>query len=195
MIKKLTFALCLILSLAAFSQIDKPIKKGNMIVGGTGSINYNLINYNSDSEPPFQTKDFGIDINPNFSYFFINNLALGISNTIGLSLEKSNNGYYLGIGPIIKYYLNNGLVFKAESSYLYGHSELSKTNSVNFETGLGYAFFINSKVSIEPLFLYKFNSKKFTLFENVVFGQTIPEVEYSQKWSTFFFEVGFNIFL
>ena len=134
-------------------------------------------------------------MNPNLSYFVFDNLALGISATTGLTLQKDNNGYSLGIGPEMKCYLNNGVFLKYNYSYLFGHSETSKSDMSVFKAGVGYAFFINSKVSLEPALLYKFSSQNIKSFERVIYGTTVPELSWYQKWSSLTFEIGFNIFL
>ena len=193
--KKIVFPIFLILPLLTFGQIEKPIKKGNFILGGTGIINYNLIDNRSGSNYSFQTNVFEINLNPNFSYFIIDNLALGLSATAGLEFEKGNNGYAWGAGPQIRYYFNNGIFLKTDYSYLYGHSDYGKTNTSLFKAGPGYAIFLSSSVSIEPAILYERFSDKFTTFDQIVYRQTIPGEIYKQKWSSIVFEIGFNIFL
>jgi len=193
--KKSVFSIFLILPLLAFGQIEKPIKKGNIILGGTGSIMYNFINNSLGSTQVFQTNIFEINLNPNFSYFVIDNLALGLSATAGLDFQKGHNGYSWGAGPQIRYYFNNSIFLKTDYSYLNGHSDFGKTNTSLFKAGLGYAIFLSSKVSIEPAILYEHFSDKVTTFDQILYGQTIPGQIYTQKWSSIVFEIGFNIFL
>jgi len=166
-----------------------------MIIGGTGSGSFNLIKDKSISDLPFQSKYLEINLNPNISYFFIDNLALGLSATTGLALQEDNNGYILGIGPEIKYYFNNGIFLRSDFSYQYGHTESSKSNLSVVKAGIGYAFFLSSKLSLEPTLLYKYSSQNLKAFDKVIYGIPIPGPAYNQKWNSFTFEIGLNIFL
>lgn len=161
--KKLVLLLSLAFSLNAFSQIEKPITKGNIILAGGGSINYSNVKseYISFSS---KTTLFYISFTPGFSYFIIDNLAIGINATISYSGGKNNQYYTLGIGPMVKYYFNNGLFFNTEIDYNYLHG-IKENTSVNkffsLKPGVGYAFFLNQKVSLEPSLSYEFENVKF----------------------------------
>lgn len=175
------------LPLVANCQIEKPIKKGNMIIGGTGSIGNQ--NYAGS-----ETKTFSAYINPTCNYFFVDNLATGLTASIGYTKLEGDKTTSLGIGPNIRYYFNNGFLMRAES--LYSKSSGFGTSKVfTFKSGIGYALFINSKVSIEPALLYYFSSQKVSIPDRTFGYIEIPGVETSFKQKTILFEIGFNIFL
>jgi hypothetical protein len=155
--KKLIFLLPLIFTLSASSQTEKPITKGNMILSGGGTINYSKVKLSNSTQPIFE-----ISVNPGIGYFFVNNLAIGLITDFSYYTNMDyNKNYSIGIGPTVKYYFGNGILIKGESTYggLRGLGDSSfKSNTFTFKPGLGYAFFINSKVSLEPSLNYKYTS-------------------------------------
>jgi len=158
--KKLTLLMLLVFSLNAFSQVEKPITKGNILLEGGGTIQYS----NVTSDLGSKTSIFDISLNPGFAYFIIDHLAIGLNTPISY-YEQGNNDYYtLGVGPIVRYYFNNGLFLKTEASYSFLHgleSNIQVNNYFSLKPGIGYAFFINQKVSLEPCLSYEFENTKF----------------------------------
>ncbi len=193
MIKNLFFLICLFFPTLVNCQIDKPIKKGNVILGGTGSIISNKSTVTDGGEN--YLKQFKINLNPTFDYFFIDNLALGGTINLGYSHQESVNSTNIGIGPNIKYYFKNGILLRSEALYLFTTSDVNKSHSFAFEAGVGYAFFVNSKVSIEPALLFNTTSDKTTIPERELAGFTIPETTIDQKAKMLIFEIGFHVFL
>ena len=178
--KRLIFLLPLMFTLSAFSQTEKPITKGNIILSGGGTVQF----YNYKSEGESDINIFDLSINPGFGYFIIDNLAIGLSAKIGYSKYDAYKTYNLGVGPFVKYYFNNGLFVKTEFSYNYIHGIGSNTTNNKDNSvipGVGYAFFINQKVSIEPCLSYQY------VHDNS--NETIS------KMNGVLFELKFNIFL
>ncbi len=145
-------------TLSAFSQIERPLTKGNILISGGGTIQYSKINATIGTNTQ-KTNLFNISLNPGIAYFFIDNLALGL-NTDFVYYSQGNNKYYsLGIGPSIKYYFGNGILIKGESTfsglYALGENDTYKNHYFTFKPGVGYAFFINQKVSLEPSVNYE----------------------------------------
>ncbi len=119
-----------------------------------------------------------------------------VFSTIGLitdfgyrSYTNFNNKYYsFGIGPTVKYYFGNGILIKGETTYdwLRGLGDNSgRNNTLTFKPGVGYAFFINSKVSLEPSLNYRFMSYKAENEGN----------DYVAKTNSLLLELNFVIFL
>jgi hypothetical protein len=156
--KKLIFLLPLMFTFIAFSQTEKPITKGNMIISGGGTIQFNKIN--TTNGPDTQSLDiFEASFNPGIAYFFIDNLAIGLNTTFGYSKYNSYKSYSVGAGPFVKYYFNNGLFVKTDFSYTYLHgvgSNETKIKDYSIIPGVGYAFFLNQKVSLEPCLSYQY---------------------------------------
>jgi hypothetical protein len=161
--KKLFLLILTVLSLNAFAQIEKPLAKGNGMIAGSGSISYRTSQSESGG-PTSKTTIFNISLSPSYSYFIIDNLAIGLNATISYYKQESNGTYSLGAGPIARYYLKNGLFINLETSFGYLHGLNSNTETDRFlslKPGLGYAFFINPKVSIDPCLSYEFDYYKF----------------------------------
>lgn len=179
--KKLIFFLPIILSLSAFSQTETPITKGNIILSGGGTFQY----YKSHFESGSDIKVIDISVNPGFGYFIIDNLAIGLNINIGYSKYNDNKYYTLGAGPFVKYYFNSGLFLKTELNYSYlhgiGSNNTQKIKDYSIIPGVGYAFFINQKVSIEPCLSYQYAHDNYN--------------ESIAKLNGVLFELKFNIFL
>jgi hypothetical protein len=178
--KKLFLLLSLVISFNAFSQIEKPITKGNIILSGGGSFQY--YKPTTLSGPSL----FNVSINPGFGYFVIDNLAVGMNATISYYKQYNIKSTILGVGPYVKYYFNNGLFLKAETSFSRLHNVnwgSSKEKDYSLIPGLGYAFFINQKISLEPCLSYKYSHSSHN-------GGTMIEA-----FSGVLFEFKFNIFL
>ncbi|MGD0757131.1 MAG: hypothetical protein ABR927_18965 [Bacteroidales bacterium] len=154
--RRIILLLSLAFSLDAFSQIEKPITKGNMILVGGGTILFNKVQstYGTNTS---NTSIFTISLSPGFGYFIVNNLAIGLNTSISYYKQSSTKYYGLGAGPTIRYYFNNGLFIKAETSFSFIHgldSNSSRQKSYSLVPGVGYAFFINQKVAFEPCLSY-----------------------------------------
>lgn len=193
MIKNLFLLICLFVPTLVNCQIEKPIKKGNIILGGTGSFYYSKSTYSDFGENDF--KQYNINLNPTFNYFLIDNLALGVTINLGYSHQETVNTKGIGLGPNVKYYFKNGILLRSDASYFLSTSYGTRSHSFAFEAGVGYAFFINSKVSIEPALLFKTNSVKSTMLERELGGLIIPAVTIDQKTIMFLFEIGFHVFI
>jgi hypothetical protein len=185
--KNLILLLSLVFSLNAFSQVDKPITKGNIMLSGGGTISYSKIKseYSSSSS---NNSLFSISLTPGFSYFIIDNLAIGLNVTMGYNGAKNNQFYTLGVGPLVKYYFNNGLFLNAEIGYNYTRG-INHTDGVikffSLKPGVGYAFFLNQKVSLEPSISYEFRNIK---TDNI-------DISMINKVNNIMLELKFNIFL
>jgi hypothetical protein len=180
-------------------QIDKSIKKGDIVLGGSSGFAFSknkyrhkVFEYGSEqySYRTSNQKHITISFSPLFGYFVTDGLVIGISPSysysqvkFGFSGERSTKS--MGISPFIKYYFNNGFFTGLESGYSYSIENIDKIeyNSLSFKPSVGYAFFVNSKVSIEPSLEY--------YFSKVINETDIPYF----KINELLFSVGFHIFL
>jgi hypothetical protein len=169
--RKILAIICVCIPLQSFCQIEKPITKGNVIISGGGTIEYTRYTHN-------------FNFNPGFGYFIKDNLALGLNTTFGI--VKSGYKYYsYGIGPYAKYYFNNGVFLKTEtffSSYKIVGNVTDKSTRLTISPGIGYAFFLNSKIALEPSLNYKYSHYKNDLSNPI-------------KDNMLFFELKLNMFL
>jgi hypothetical protein len=174
--RKLILLFSVAFSLNAFSKIEKPVTKGNMILVGGGTIVSNKVQstYGTNTS---KTSVFTISLNPGFGYFIIDNLAIGLNTSISYYKQNSTKYYGLGAGPTIRYYFNNGFFIKAETSFSFLHgldTNSSRQKSYSLAPGVGYAFFINQKVAFEPCLSYiyihdNYNSDFIDRVNNIAF--------------------------
>jgi hypothetical protein len=200
--KHLIFLLCICYAVNSYGQTDKPIAKGNMLLGGSAGFSYS----NASSQyqytdlnfmPISQTNevtDLSLSLYPSVGYFVADGLAIGISPSLSLSHYKSGdnvyNGYGVGIGPFIKAYFTSGFFVSLQPGISYSMSKSgdnkSSTIQFNINPSLGYAFFINPKVSLEPSIGYSYN-KVIYKYQSITNETT--------KTSRLFFSIGFQVFL
>ncbi len=162
--KKLIFLFSLAISINSFSQSKKPITQGNIILSGSGTIQ----SYHGETisgTTVSKTSLFAINLSPGAGYFFIDNLAIGANATMTYYKQNHNKYYTLGFGPWARYYFEGGIFVKAETSFSMLHgmdSNNSKQRSYSITPGVGYAFFLNQKVSLEPCLSYVFSHTRYS---------------------------------
>lgn len=84
---------------------------------------------------------------PMAGYFIINNLAIGAS----VDLTTADGFSEFGIGPFVRYYVWSNLFAQAGLQYTSSKVDpFDAVNSTRFGGGVGYSFFVNSAVAIEP---------------------------------------------
>lgn len=151
--KKLILLLSLAFSLSSFAQIEKPITKGNKIISGAGSIE----SFHSRSGD-FGSNTFNLSLSPGVGYFIIDNLAIGINTNFSITSQGGYGFYTLGLGPYARYYFKNGLFLNGELGYNLLHglkNNATKQKEYSIIPGIGYAIFLNPKVSFEPSLNYR----------------------------------------
>ena len=87
-------------------------------------------------------------------------MAIGANVTVTYYKQNLNKYYTLGLGPWIRYYFNSGVFVKAETNLILLHgmgSNNSRQRSYSIMPGVGYAFFLNQKVSLEPCLSYTYS--------------------------------------
>lgn len=145
----------ILLSLAFCSQSQ--IQKGNLLIGGTGSLSYRNINKSGYAD---------IRILPNAGIFITDNIAVGTGLQLSFSIAKSTFGSTVGISPFARYYfmkkekaaffvpLNIGIY---STTFKFDNNS-NKTNYTGFSgsVGLGYTYFINPSIGLETSILYSY---------------------------------------
>ncbi|WOC39949.1 outer membrane beta-barrel protein [Polaribacter sp. HL-MS24] len=172
--KKLLFmSIVICSSFTLFSQEkgtkNKPTDKGNFIVDG--SVNFSTNNSKSvqNGFNTTESSNFGFGINPKAAYFVVDRLALGLETSFGYfdnefidnnGTKFSSNSTSITIGPFLRYYLVNGLFGQASLGFGKANSENegieSESDFFSYQFGLGYAFFLNKHISLEPTISYQY---------------------------------------
>ena len=146
---------------------NNPTSKGHFIVDGSASFSIN----NSESEGEggvSKSNSFGLGISPKAAYFVIDQLALGVETFFGYSDREftnsagektSGNSTGISVGPFARYYLANGLFGEASVGIGTNRSKsegnVSNSDSFRYQFGVGYAIFLGSQVSVEPIVSYR----------------------------------------
>jgi hypothetical protein len=154
--------------------------EGNMIIGGSGRISYNKVKGATNST-------FGVSVNPTFAYFVADGLAIGARLPLSYFTSGGDKSYSFGIGPIIKYYTEYLMVFNLGGAYEFEHYSTGKRGTFSLKPGVGMAFFLSPKVSLEPGIYYEFYSEKWK--------SSGTGFETKQKVGELGLEVGLTIFL
>jgi len=164
---------------------EDSFKEDNIIIGGSGTIDFMKQKYYEDGVLDSEYSRTGFTINPSFAYFIMDGLAVGAILPLSLYSSKGDITYSLGIGPVVKYYTDFLAVFKLEAAYEFSHAPSWKGGSFYLKPGVGMAFFLNPKVSLEPGLFYQLNSDN----RNYEFYKT------KLKTSKLGIEIGLTIFL
>jgi hypothetical protein len=167
------------------SNDAKAIKKGDLIVTGSASLNFRS-NKTESGGFTSETKGINFGVYPGVYFFVADGFAIGTSLSAGFYSGDGTFSYNLGIGPELRYYFDFGLFVKAEASYLLNHYETgTKYNTINVETGVGYAIFLNPNVALEPSLFYNLNlgNNKYSNSETSTTAHMLG------------FKIGFSIFL
>ena len=153
--KKFFFALAMFaMALTASAQSsDTPFEKGKIYVGaGFSGLN---LNYNSNTK-------WNFDINTRGGYFIEDNWMLLGEFMWGIR-QKADNEFLLGAGA--RYYIvQNGLYLGAGARYAHQGSEY---NDFVPNVNVGYAYFLNRHVTIEPELYFDISTKSFKDYTGV----------------------------
>ena len=142
--KKLLSLILLVISVNLFAQIEKPITKGNVILGGSAGFGL------SESV-------LSININPTAGFFVANGLALGFSPSFHFSGEIGDSGYNnlgTGLGVFLSYYFKIGIFINWYTGYSLDHRYSTASDYtynrhyVGFGPSAGYALFLSENVAL-----------------------------------------------
>ncbi len=129
-----------------FEQTDK----GSHLAGGTISFNNTFAN---------KTNLFSGNLNPNYGYFFANNLAIG--GVLSMTYSTSNADYstLATLSPFVRYYIGAPKTCMFFGYVSAGGGVQSNNNTsvglYNFQVGPGFNYFINKHVALEALMSYR----------------------------------------
>lgn len=113
------------------------------------------LSYNSSNK-------FKIDVNANGGYFLADNWM--VNGTVGLNKAGSDANSLFTVGAGVRYLIQqNGLFAGIKCKCAFS----SDYNDVMPGAELGYAFFINDKVTIEPSLYYNMSLKSYSKYSTV----------------------------
>ncbi len=143
----LMIAIIMVFAGNTYAQIDQ----GTWMVGGNSNFGF----LSTDTSPD-KTTNISLEVSP--GYFIMENFAAGL----GIGYNRQNQGDFSGtatvIGPWARYYVDGAFFFGASYSSVSSKSEYSsgENKSTGSALGLevGYAYFLNKKVALEPAINY-----------------------------------------
>ena len=160
---------------------NSPTSKGHFIVDGSVSFSINNATFEGE-DGNTKSNSFGIGVSPKAAYFVVDRLALGLETFFGYSDREftnldgektSGNSTGISVGPFARYYLVNGLFGEASVGIGTNRSKsqgnVSNSDSFRYQLGVGYAIFLGSQVSVEPIVSYRHskNTNDRSSFESI----------------------------
>jgi phosphate/sulfate permease len=156
--KKIVLVICFMTALGfhIVGQTEMPISKAHYFAGGVigfGTKTLDAIN----GEITISQRTNSLELSPNFGYFIINKMALGLkANSIFTKTKFLTNGESIKeskflLSPFIRYYVYSG--FFGETDFGFGKIkyEEDKGSILRGILCLGYSIFLNDKISLEPI--------------------------------------------
>lgn len=185
---KLLFLLFLI-STVTLAQENKSfmwkakVKHGSVLIGG--NLDAAIYKTNRELNQPLGPEE-GTNIlaNLNFKsgYFLMHDFAIGVDMGINhesysVTVEGVKDTFrrtYLLAGPFTRYYLDNGIFGELTlKGGLINFSNGTKTDIMQGTLGVGYALFVNEKISIEPILSLRYHREWEGKQANVSYGPLI----------------------
>jgi hypothetical protein len=142
--KHLLSLLLLTLSVSLFAQIEKPITKGNVMIGGSAGFGI------SESV-------LSINLYPTAGFFVADGLVLGFSPSFYFSGEIGDNNYNnlgTGLGVFLSYYFKIGIYINWYTGYSLDHryntayDYTNNRHNIGLGPSAGYALFLSENVAL-----------------------------------------------
>ena len=161
--------LLVVAALFTVGLVNAQTEKGNMIVGGDVSLDFATNKAESNGTTVDVGKTTEIEFSPQFGYFVMDRLAIGAELTYQSETFKPDGGggddkfSLVGLGPFVKYYLENGIFGQLNAGFGSGKFETTNGQGATQETkysastwrlGVGYAAFLNEHIAVEPMLSY-----------------------------------------
>ena len=163
------------LSMLAFASAFGQFNQGRMMVGGSGTFSVTTDKDKVGNTSVVNGTSVSIGLTPQFGYFIMDNLAVGGQLQISASSfnrregDSESSSFTSTIGPFARYYFGPGIITEAGFGFGTRSFKFTSGNGTTTETdyvlsslhlGLGYAFFLNDNVAVEPMLVYRTNSAR-----------------------------------
>jgi outer membrane protein len=165
--KRIVLLIALLISTTGvFAQFNQ----GRWLAGGSVGFSTTTMKTKTDAGTNTDGTSTSFGLGPQAGYFVMDNLAVGASLMLSASKSKSDgtpsvtySNSTIGLYPFVRYYLDEGIFFQGTIG---GGSSKGKTKFNNTTTedkfgnflwglGVGYAYFLNDFVAIEPIVSYQ----------------------------------------
>lgn len=160
--KNLFVLILLVSTLNLFGQDVNPTQKGNLMVGGGGTLSY-FTEIGEES-----SGNLSLGISPSIGWFLSDGFALGIAPTFYVGKyfgQITSNSLGVGTDVFVVKYFRSGLFIKGSTGYSlsYNHHSSSEyentftSHIINIVPEVGYAFFLGPNVALELSLTNTFN--------------------------------------
>jgi len=127
------------------------VNQGAWMVGGTAGFSSEKIEGDDASSTT-------VNITPNLAYYLIDDLAVGVRlNWLSQSYDGESDSNF-GFGPYVRYYITDPIFVQAgydiEAAALDLNSLFNAEGSSTLHFMVGYSWFLNNSVAIEPAVYY-----------------------------------------
>ena len=122
------------------------VGKGAWMLGGTAGFSSQKYKDADESITRF-------NISPDLGYFFADDLAIGLDVAYSNTDFGSTSTSLFSVGPFIRYYLVDPIFLEVDANFGLGDLEFTE-----YGVAVGYSWFINSSVSIEPKLYYRIHN-------------------------------------
>ena len=151
---KSTLALIALVSLTGIVSAQT-VNKNAWMLGGT--MGFNSINTEGND-----TSEIWFNLSPNVGYYITNDLAIGARFSLFTYSYGGSVNYQVGVGPWARYYFINSLFAQAGMDFGSAGFDFFSFNadggSTTIHMGIGYSWFLNNSVAIEPSLQYSIYS-------------------------------------
>jgi outer membrane protein len=175
--KKIITGVCVILTFASVQALAQ-FNQGRWLANGTVGFSFQKNStYNASTDGTSTSTSRGLNLTPTVGYFIIDNLAAGLildlstsrlnydtfNPLTGLVEEASSGLSSVSAGPFVRYYLPMSVFFQGSATF--GTQKYSNENSSGdsesiyrmrrYSLSVGYAWFLNDYVALEPSIGYQ----------------------------------------
>ena len=151
---KSTLALIALVSLTGIVSAQT-VNKNAWMLGGT-------MGFNSIKTEGNDTSEIWFNLSPNVGYYITNDLAIGARFSLFTYSYGGSVNYQVGVGPWARYYFINSLFAQAGMDFGSAGFDFFSFNadggSTTIHMGIGYSWFLNNSVAIEPSLQYSIYS-------------------------------------
>ncbi|TPE45776.1 autotransporter outer membrane beta-barrel domain-containing protein [Pontibacter mangrovi] len=159
------------------------VKHGSVLIGGNADASiYKTTKELNQPLGPEEGTSIMANLNFKGGYFLIHDVALGVDlginhESYSVSIEGGKDTFrrtYLLGGPFARYYLDNGVFGELSlKGGLLNFSTGDKTNLFVGNAGVGYAWFVNEKIAVEPMLSFRYSREWQGSEANVSLGPVI----------------------
>ena len=145
-----------------FAQLvsAQTVGKGAWMIGGSAALD--ITKYKEADE-----STTSILLNPTLGYFIADDLAIGLGLTVFDNGDENSDAFF-GLGPFVRYYVTDPIFIQAGVDL-----ELNDGGGTSFGAKVGYSWFLNNGVAIEPALYFQSYSNDGDLFDYSSFGLSV----------------------